>query len=141
MFLIFVLGIITSLTDSIIHCYLVDSSDSTKTPTFSYSVFQSCYEGGNTLGFVVFPQVKEKTTWRMYWVFNMITTFGVSGIFSLIFFLVPHSIESKILNSKPSLHFEEITSLCKNSDNKVSPQTEDDQDQLPQRANNEEEDA
>jgi hypothetical protein len=62
----FLLGGVTSLADSIIHCYLVDSSDKTETPTFSYSVFQSCYERGSIFGFIVFPQVKEKTAWKMY---------------------------------------------------------------------------
>jgi hypothetical protein len=52
----------------------------------------------------------------MYWMWDIVATFGVTAIFSMILFLVPHSKNSKILCSKPSLHMEEITSICKKPD-------------------------
>jgi predicted MFS family arabinose efflux permease len=66
-FLFWIFGMVTSVTDSIVQCYLVDACDVTRTPTFCYAVFQSCYELGDTLGFTLYPQAKERLAWRDYW--------------------------------------------------------------------------
>jgi hypothetical protein len=112
LFLFFACGIVTSITDSIVQCYLVDSCDVTRTPTFCYSVFQSCYEAGSTIGFTAYPQVKELVCWRDFWILDTVECAFVSLVFGICFFAIPFGWDDVTLNRIPSLRWQEICEAC-----------------------------
>jgi predicted MFS family arabinose efflux permease len=126
-------GIITSLTDSILQCFLVDSCDITKTPTFTYSVFQSCYETGDTIGFVLYPQVKEALEWKWYWGANMMTCAGITILFAIFIFLIPSGKNYKMFNEFPTLHWKEIIDFFRKSTKVGNEEVEDENENSKQK--------
>jgi hypothetical protein len=112
MLLFLLCGGVESITDSIVQTYLVDTCDITRTPTFCYSVFQSCYEAGGTIGFTVYPQVAENLAWRDFWMANVMQSGGVMMLFAICFYVVPAGWNDPVLNRIPSLRWREICEAC-----------------------------
>ena len=111
-FLFWLFGMVTSITDSIVQCYLVDACDVTRTPTFCYSVFDATFELGGTIGFTVYPQAKENLAWRDFWICDSLQSAGVTIVFAICFLLIPAGWNDPVLNRVPTLNWREICRCC-----------------------------
>ena len=105
-------GLICSISDSIVQCYKVDAADLTRSPTWTYSVFESFSEAAITIGATVTPQIKEGRSWPSFWGIIMGICGSVFVLALITFYGLPCLRNEVVLNSQPTLDYSQICCCC-----------------------------